>query len=144
MNVSALGLQIVGSCDSTTFNNDEGIITTPNYPNPYPNDKTCNWDIQGPRGMKIELKFEDFELKRYLQDGIFCSSTDYLAIYDGKSSRSNRIGDLLCGSRIPNDIISTSNNIHLEWKSDWHGVSKGFKIKASMLGKLLNIITVMN
>ena len=145
MNVSALGLQIVGSCDSTTFDNEEGIITTPNYPNPYPIDKTCDWDLKGPKGMRIELKFENFELE-YCHDLSFRTfeHNDHLAIYDGKTSKSNRIGDLLCGSKIPSNIISTSNNVHLEWKSDLLGGFKGFKIKASMLGKLSNIFTEMN
>ena len=95
--------------------------------------------------MKIELKFEDFELADCRNEKFF-ASYNYLAIYDGKSSRSNRIGDLLCGSKIPKDVISTSNNVHLEWKSDWLVTDnhKGFKIKASLIGKLLNIFTKKN
>ena len=43
--------------------NLDGEITTPNWPNDYPNNKQCIWKIVAPSRHKITIQFEKFELE---------------------------------------------------------------------------------
>ena len=40
-----------------------GEILSPNYPDAYPNDATCQWHIQVDRGFVVRLTFIDFSLE---------------------------------------------------------------------------------
>lgn len=63
-----------------------GVITTPNFPNPYPHDRNCTWIIQAPRGNSINASFSDFvvedwvdsETNRCLYDFVEVSSWQHL------------------------------------------------------------------
>ena len=72
-----------------TLNGRYGIITTPNYPNAYPNGVSCIWKIKAPRGYYIELSFHDFDIEPYDD----CKS-DVLEIKDGSSRRCPLLGML--------------------------------------------------
>ena len=39
-----------------------GNFTSPNYPNKYPSNMRCEWNITAPKGTHIYLHFTDFEL----------------------------------------------------------------------------------
>ena len=42
---------------------ENGIIKSPNYPNPYGNDISCNWLITVPYGFHITITFTDFNVR---------------------------------------------------------------------------------
>ena len=42
-----------------------GVITSPNFPNEYPNDQDCEWHVQLPVGQKVELNFLGFVLEQH-------------------------------------------------------------------------------
>lgn len=46
-----------------TLTAPEGNITSPSYPDNYPKNKRCLWKITGPRGQRISLKFDNFQLE---------------------------------------------------------------------------------
>ncbi|XP_069077396.1 embryonic protein UVS.2-like [Pleurodeles waltl] len=64
-------------CDST-YTTDSGIITSPGYPQQYPNSINCVMAILAPADYKISLSFTQFELEPFLGCG-----NDYLIISDG-------------------------------------------------------------
>ena len=105
-----------------TYDNSKNEITTPNYPRSYPDNKQCNWNIEVPQGQRIELEFNDFETE---------SCCDYLQVYDGSSSSSNRIGRY-SGYSKPSKIISRGNTLFLSWRIDGSQQRKGFKISATL------------
>ena len=51
-------------------------MTSPNYPDVYTNDETCEWTITVPEGSIVLVEFNSF----HLEDGL-----DFLHIYDGGS-----------------------------------------------------------
>jgi cubilin len=55
-----------------------GVVSSPNYPNDYPNDAACTWEIAVEEGKRIRLKFNYF----HLEASVGCDK-DYLEIYDG-------------------------------------------------------------
>ena len=54
-----------------------GVITSPNYPNVYPNNRDCNWTISVPAGQQIAINFTDFHI--YGSYGS-CQYGDYVEI----------------------------------------------------------------
>ena len=91
----------------------------------------CNWNIIVPNGKFIELEFESFDL------GSECQSV-WLYAYDGENYNDPVLTQKLCGSKIPDKIISTRNKVFLEWKSKAFNsllTSKGFKIIVRIAGK---------
>jgi len=46
-----------------TFTESNGIIESPFYPNPYPNERECIYIIAQPFGKAIKLSFLDFEIE---------------------------------------------------------------------------------
>ena len=54
----------------------ETMITTPNFPDNYPNDVDMTWLIKVPLWERIRINFHDFKLEKRLK-------SDYLTISDG-------------------------------------------------------------
>ena len=38
----------------------KGVFSSPDYPQPYPNNRVCNWTINGRAGDKVRLRLIDF------------------------------------------------------------------------------------
>ncbi|XP_066288291.1 embryonic protein UVS.2-like [Branchiostoma lanceolatum] len=55
-----------------------GTVTSPNYPNDYGNNETCEWTIIVSEGQHVRLTFDSFNIEDRL---------DILTIYDGDSDR---------------------------------------------------------
>ena len=62
------------------------------YPNPYRNKSTCIWDISVPRGMKILLHFETFDIG----PKSLCES-NYLLISELETNGDESEGITYCG-----------------------------------------------
>lgn len=59
-------LVILAACGGT-LTAPRGNITSPSYPEDYPKNKRCLWKITGPKGQRISLKFNDFQLEGNVQ-----------------------------------------------------------------------------
>ena len=55
-------IKLTAACGGT-LTAPTGNITSPSYPDNYPRNKRCVWKITGPRGQRISLKFNDFQLE---------------------------------------------------------------------------------
>ncbi len=64
--------------------NESGVITTPGYPNGYPNSIAFIWLINTTLNKYIELTFLDFDVEPYSN----CNA-DYVKIRNKKASRAN-------------------------------------------------------
>ncbi|KAM4828885.1 cubilin [Thomomys bottae] len=98
---------------SYDYTDDYGLITSPNYPNPYPNDWQCTYRITVGTNQQIALHFTNFSL----EDGISGDCVDFLEIRDGGYEDSPVVGKF-CGKNLPPIIISHSNKLLLKFKSD--------------------------
>ncbi|XP_032222850.1 uncharacterized protein LOC116604499 [Nematostella vectensis] len=99
---------------------DSGILTSPDYPAQYPLNKECSWSITVPRGQRVELRFQFFDLEadpscRY----------DYLEIRDGQDARAALV-QRICGSALPATIKSSTESLHLSFYSDDSEKRRGF------------------
>ena len=128
-----------------------GVLTSPNFPNDYPNNLDKSYTIKVEQGLTLELEFTKFRVafEDYSDNGryrIKCSSAD-LTITDGNGitlmDRDGTSGRFGCGWHVTNDpiMIVESNvvNLHFHtggsqvWSSPWHANEKSgwsFKWKA--------------
>ena len=112
------GIQITGTCNGT-YSNKPKEITSPRFPDDYTSNEACEWDIEAPRGKRIELLFLSFRTE---------ARHDYLRIYDGRSNKSSQILEH-SGFATPSNTHSSGNRLHLVWKSDVNREESGFKIE---------------
>ncbi|XP_051481017.1 CUB domain-containing protein 2 isoform X1 [Apus apus] len=99
-----------------------GEITSPRYPESYPNDAECRWSIGGAGGGgPLTLVFADFQL----EGGQGCGF-DYVALFDGPSTAAPRLGRY-CGSARPPRTVSSSQHLLVLFKSDFNIGGRGFK-----------------
>lgn len=55
-------------CSSELFTEASGYLSSPEYPQPYPEDLQCNYSIRLQKGLSISLKFlEPFEIDDHQQ-----------------------------------------------------------------------------
>ncbi|XP_040266587.1 embryonic protein UVS.2-like [Bufo bufo] len=95
-----------------TYTTDNGTVTSPSYPDPYPNLSDCITAIWAPEGHQIVLNFTAFSVE-YSSSCLY----DYLIIYDGGRTDSPLLGRYCSTGPIPT-IISTGNVLLLEFRSD--------------------------
>ncbi|XP_063607519.1 procollagen C-endopeptidase enhancer 1-like [Penaeus indicus] len=94
-----------------------GTITSPSYPEHYPEDTHCTWVIKAPHGEKIALTFVDFDVTG--SDG--CSG-DYVSLASDLTSEGQRF----CGSQGPGDVTSDGDILVLRFASNAQGSCRGF------------------
>merc|ERR1711962_1237505 len=100
---------------SRRHNGPEGVVASPNYPAPYPNNFRRSETIEVDQGKTISLEFIAFNVEferscRY----------DYLTITDGDGTT---LLEKHCGNSLPAPIRSRSNIINLYFYTD-HSVQK--------------------
>ncbi|KAI5608891.1 CUB domain-containing protein 2, partial [Silurus asotus] len=98
-----------------------GVFFSPGYPHEYSNNAECSWTIQVSNRSVVTLVFLDFQLEN--NDGC---NFDYIALFDGPTLQHRHIGNY-CGNKRPPNIISTSNQLLIVFKSDFNIGGRGFK-----------------
>ena len=108
--MSSTGIRPYRQCGGT-FSNETGILTSPSYPNPYPNNAECDYLISQTNGTFVNLTVEAFDV-----EGLAGCSSDFLEIRDGMDPDSPLLGKF-CGSTIGSDIPvkiqSTQQNLRI-------------------------------
>uniref|UniRef100_A0A5G2R948 CUB and Sushi multiple domains 1 n=1 Tax=Sus scrofa TaxID=9823 RepID=A0A5G2R948_PIG len=96
-----------------------GVILSPNYPQPYPPGRECDWRVKVNPDFVIALIFKSFNME---------PSYDFLHIYEGEDSNSPLIGSFQ-GSQAPERIESSGNSLFLAFRSDASVGLSGFAIE---------------
>lgn len=104
-----------------------GYITSPGYPQNYPQNIDCVWVISVPNGEAVQL---DFEEEFYIEPTSSCQF-DYLEVRDG-SSVSAELLSRLCGNTLPSTQRSTGSFMTLRFRTDTSVTHKGFKARYSI------------
>ncbi|XP_068111394.1 complement C1r subcomponent [Hyperolius riggenbachi] len=108
-------------CSSQLFTEDSGFISSPEYPQPYPADLSCNYSIRVEEGLQITLSFLDpFDIDDHPQ--VACPY-DTLKVFEG--------GTLLgsyCGRKSPGILQTRSHEVDLVFQTDESGDSQGWKL----------------
>lgn len=93
-------------------------ITSPCYPQRYPNSYNCRWIMQAPTGFIIQLSFLDFEL----EEAPGC-------IYDWVKVNTGSAEVVFCGLTANGlTLNSTGNQMVLSFTSDFSVQKKGFRV----------------
>ncbi|XP_029444624.1 cubilin [Rhinatrema bivittatum] len=107
--------------------NPTGYVTSPNYPNNYPQSSDCIWTITVPNGEAVQLNFTDqFEI----ESSPNCNSS-YLELRDGANSNAMVIARL-CGNGLPRVQKSTGTILYLRFRSDSGTTRIGFNVTYSI------------
>ena len=97
-----------------------GEVTSPNYPDNYPNNLEKTQTIRVEEGLVLSLQFTAFDIEAH-------SSCDYdhLTITDGDGTT---LMEKSCGSSLPAAITSISNMIKVVFSTDGGSTRSGFSL----------------
>ena len=100
-----------------------GEVTSPNYPDNYPNNLEKIETIQVEQGLILSLQFTAFDIESH-------STCDYdhLTITDGDGTT---LMEKSCGTTLPADITSTSNIVKLVFRTDGDVTRSGWSVSWS-------------
>ncbi|XP_073838257.1 cubilin [Musca autumnalis] len=99
---------------------NEGSFKSPSYPQPYPNDMECVWEIVTQPGQGIELTIATLDL----EDSTNCTK-DALVISPHRHTNNPR--ERHCGHRDALEISSSSHKMYVRFYSDAEHNGKGFE-----------------
>jgi hypothetical protein len=136
-----------GSC-THHLRRPSGELSTPNFPENYPNKKECAWFITTTPGQRVRVQFIEFELEVHQE-----CAYDSLQLFDGQSSQNKTLGKF-CGSKVPHPVMSSSNSMYLLFRSDSSVQKKGlqakyisgtlFALQTNAQGRLLRLTSVLS
>ncbi|XP_046839729.1 cubilin-like [Xenia sp. Carnegie-2017] len=107
------------------FKTFPGVIKTPRYPLPYPNNRECTWTIQTPPGTYIRVQFHGAYGLEYRCPDHHCECVDFLEIRDGGIRLREEPQYGYCFMK-PEPFTSRSNAVEIKFTSDSHGRYEGF------------------
>ncbi|NXO03638.1 C1R protein, partial [Rhinopomastus cyanomelas] len=108
-------------CSSELFTESSGYLSSPEYPQPYPEDLRCNYSIRLQKGLSVLLKFlEPFEIDEHPQ--LHCPYDQLKILAQGRE-----IGEF-CGKKSPGSIETNSSEVDILFLTDESGFSRGWKI----------------
>ncbi|CAK7317757.1 CUB domain-containing protein 2 [Vulpes lagopus] len=96
-----------------------GVLTSPEYPDNYPNNMECHWVIRASGAATVKLVFVDFQL-----EGNEECTYDYVAVLEGSVPAH---GHHYCGSTRPPTLVSLGHELQVIFKSDFNIGGRGFK-----------------
>ncbi|KAL7638238.1 UNVERIFIED_CONTAM: hypothetical protein RMT77_010802 [Armadillidium vulgare] len=99
-----------------------GTITSPSFPDLYPVNKNCIWEIIAPPQYRITLNFTHFDLEGNNQDCEY----DSVDIRSKLGESEMRKHGVFCGHRLPSVLTSEGNSLRIEFNSDNSVQKSGF------------------
>ncbi|MBZ3876459.1 Complement C1s subcomponent [Sciurus carolinensis] len=113
------------NCSGDVFTTLTGEIASPNYPNPYPENSRCEYQIQLEEGFQVvvTVRREDFDVEPADSEGNCHDSLVFVA-------RNQQFGPY-CGNGFPGPLtIETRSNIlDIIFQTDLTGQKKGWKLR---------------
>lgn len=105
------------------MNDTRGSLQSPLFPDNYPGNVRCAWQIEQLPGHMIDLVLDDFDL----EFSINCTK-DYFEVFDGPDNTSISLGRY-CGAKRPaNHVTSSGNIMFVEFVADGRRSMKGFTV----------------
>ncbi|KAK7065275.1 hypothetical protein SK128_012047 [Halocaridina rubra] len=105
------------------YHTQSGVLTSPDYPDNYPNSRTCEWTITVPRAHQIKLYFEEVNI----EPSHNCMY-DALEIRNGATLTSPIISRICKVNESVPEILSHHHQLYIRFTSDESVSYKGFKI----------------
>lgn len=102
-----------------------GTITSPSFPELYPLNKNCVWEIRALPQFKITLNFTHFDLEGNNAQPQQCDY-DRIEVFSRLGDGKMKEHGAFCGSRPPNLITSEGNIMRVVFTSDTSVQKTGF------------------
>lgn len=99
------------------FNASNGTITSPSFPELYPSNKHCVWEILARPQYRITLNFTHFDLEGSNVYHEECEY-DWVEVFSSFEDDNPPKRIVFCGNRLPPLITSESNSMKLIFSSD--------------------------
>uniref|UniRef100_A0A8C6RYY4 CUB domain containing protein 2 n=1 Tax=Nannospalax galili TaxID=1026970 RepID=A0A8C6RYY4_NANGA len=96
-----------------------GVLSSPDYPNNYPNNVECHWLIRASGTAAVRLVFLDFQV-----EGSEECAYDYVAVLGAPGPTH---GHHYCGRTRPPTLVSLGHELQVVFKSDFNIGGRGFK-----------------
>ncbi|KAI8487746.1 Domain first found in C1r, C1s, uEGF, and bone morphogenetic protein [Branchiostoma belcheri] len=87
-----------------SLTSQHGVITSPDYPAPYPTDSDCTWNITVPQGHVVLLTFDRIDLNPFPDAPEKCY-LHMIEVYNGTDQAANLMGRF-CGQTPPPAMMS--------------------------------------
>ena len=97
-----------------------GVVTSPNYPNNYPNNLQQTNTIEVEEGLIVEMQFTAFDVESHST-----CSYDYVTIKNGDGTT---LMEKTCGSSLPAAITSKSNIVEIYFHTDRKDTESGWRL----------------
>uniref|UniRef100_A0A0K0E2R5 Cubilin n=1 Tax=Strongyloides stercoralis TaxID=6248 RepID=A0A0K0E2R5_STRER len=110
------------------FEDVNGTITSPNYPDGYLENLYCVYHISVENNKLVRLTFQTFDIEVSSNDKDHCDS-DAVSVYENYTTETEHgtlIGEF-CGSILPPSIVSSSNKLTIVLRTDRSVKGIGFK-----------------
>ncbi|XP_023016013.2 cubilin [Leptinotarsa decemlineata] len=134
-------LQYTTVCHNTV-KGYRGVIESPNFPNDYPQDEDCLWEIVVSNRNKINITFSHFELERSLTFANNSCLFDYVEIsyaerpsdaFSDEKPTYTKYGKY-CGNQNPGHLSLDSDHVQIHFVSDKLLLGSGFRLEWEMVG----------
>ena len=104
---------------SDEMNCTEGVVTSPLYPNDYPNDLDWKVIIEPVNADFISIIFTDLQIE---------NNYDYVYVFDGDSTDSTLLATFTGSPALPIQIVSSGNKVMIHMTSNKHFQDVGFSL----------------
>lgn len=113
------------NCSGNVYTDQMGEITSPNYPNSYPENSRCDYQIRLEEGFRVvvTMQREDFDVEPVDSEG---NCPDNLIFVSGNRQYGPYCGDGFPG---PQKIETKSNILDVVFQTDQTGQKKGWKFR---------------
>ncbi|XP_010336010.1 mannan-binding lectin serine protease 1 isoform X4 [Saimiri boliviensis] len=117
----------VVECSDNLFTQRTGVITSPDFPNPYPKSSECLYTIKLEEGFMVSLQFEDiFDIEDH--PDVSCPY-DYIKVKVGP-----KVWGPFCGEKAPEPINTQSHHVLILFHSDNSGENRGWRLSYRAAG----------
>ncbi|KAM6304823.1 LOW QUALITY PROTEIN: mannan-binding lectin serine protease 1-like [Aegotheles albertisi] len=114
-------------CSDNLYTQRSGVVTSADFPSPYPKSSDCLYRIELEEGFFITLSFEDsFDVEDHPE--VTCPY-DYIKIKAGHME----FGPF-CGEKSPGRIETQTNSVQILFHSDNSGENRGWKLSYTAIG----------
>ncbi|XP_038136532.1 cubilin-like, partial [Cyprinodon tularosa] len=98
-----------------------GSISSPGYPNKYPENRECIWYVTTSPGSSITMTIHEFDVEFHAD-----CNYDVLEVYGGPDLQAPRLAQLCSTTSSPMQVSSTGNLLTVRFKSDAYVSGRGF------------------
>ncbi|XP_076459085.1 tolloid-like protein 1 [Babylonia areolata] len=106
---------------------ESGVLQSPSFPELYPPNKNCVWQIVARDQYKITINFTHFDLEGHNQDCEYDSVR--LSSGVGPDGSEQKLHGVFCGATFPTPVTSEGNTLRIEFNSDNSVQKTGFVAK---------------